>query len=295
MMNGEATIAERKVSNATTICYNSWFCPFGQRAWIALEEKGVDYKWVEISPYKSDPDDPTVTKVSLSLDEKRDRYPEFVAASPKGLVPAICNEGEKIHESLVVAEYIDESYETKSEYVFESIFNFIFPNTFGNRLMPVEPLKRAQVRIWMAHIGEKIVPHFYKMLMLQDEVGQQQAKDDLLNGLKAFDIAMREISTPKEQSDGAPWGYFLGNEFSLVDIALGPHYQRCLSVLAHYRDFFIPNTDEFARLRIWWEVVSKRPSFARTIVSKQRLLDNYIGYASGRGKSDASRKYLGNR
>jgi glutathione S-transferase len=29
--------------------YSSWFCPFAQRTWIALEETGVDYTWNEVS------------------------------------------------------------------------------------------------------------------------------------------------------------------------------------------------------------------------------------------------------
>jgi len=28
--------------------YSSWFCPFAQRTWIALEESGVKYKWKEV-------------------------------------------------------------------------------------------------------------------------------------------------------------------------------------------------------------------------------------------------------
>ena len=53
---GEQTIQERseevegEPSAITLFC--AWFCPFAQRAWIALEEKQVNYRYVEINTYK---------------------------------------------------------------------------------------------------------------------------------------------------------------------------------------------------------------------------------------------------
>jgi glutathione S-transferase len=31
-----------------------WFCPFVQRAWIALEEGKVPYQYKEVNPYKKE-------------------------------------------------------------------------------------------------------------------------------------------------------------------------------------------------------------------------------------------------
>ena len=49
---GEETIVarERRASAAVSL-FSSWFCPYAQRAWVALEEAGVDYRWHEIQPY----------------------------------------------------------------------------------------------------------------------------------------------------------------------------------------------------------------------------------------------------
>lgn len=51
---GEETVQLRSGSNAQkqVKLFTSWFCPFAQRAWIALEEKGVDYDYIEINPYE---------------------------------------------------------------------------------------------------------------------------------------------------------------------------------------------------------------------------------------------------
>lgn len=31
------------------------FCPYVQRAWIVLEERGIPYQYEEINPYKKEP------------------------------------------------------------------------------------------------------------------------------------------------------------------------------------------------------------------------------------------------
>ncbi len=31
--------------------YNAWYCPFAQRAWMALVYKGIDFEYVEVDPY----------------------------------------------------------------------------------------------------------------------------------------------------------------------------------------------------------------------------------------------------
>ncbi len=61
--------------------YNGLFCPFAQRAWIALLEKGVDFECVEVNPYK--------------------KTPEWLAISPKGFVPTIVHNGKSVYESAI--------------------------------------------------------------------------------------------------------------------------------------------------------------------------------------------------
>ena len=54
---GESTIAAHAARGgggrvrAVTL-YSTWFCPFAQRGWIAAEELGVDYEWVEVELYE---------------------------------------------------------------------------------------------------------------------------------------------------------------------------------------------------------------------------------------------------
>ena len=84
MASGDATIAAHSTSSShETLLYSSWFCPYAQRAWIALEEKDVAYKWIEINPYEECPEG-GYTKTALSIEKKRQKYPAFVKCCPKG-------------------------------------------------------------------------------------------------------------------------------------------------------------------------------------------------------------------
>lgn len=40
-------VAQRHQAEQPLKLYAGWFCPFVQRAWLALEEKGIPYQYVE--------------------------------------------------------------------------------------------------------------------------------------------------------------------------------------------------------------------------------------------------------
>lgn len=126
--------------------YNAWFCPFAQRAWIALLEKGVQFDYVEQDPYN--------------------KTPEWLAVNPRGLVPAIVHKGRSVYESHVCIEYVDEEWET------------------GRNLLPKDTYQRAKVRILSDHITKKVVPPFYHLLMKKSEEERTAAKQDLTSALR---------------------------------------------------------------------------------------------------------------
>jgi len=266
---GEATIEQRSPPQQV-ILYCSWFCPYAQRAWIALEEKGIEYQYVEITPYKSDPNVPGgLTKNPMSIEEKRERYPDFVLTSPRGLVPGIActREGEvdRIYESVVCAEYVSEA----------------FP---GTPLMPTKPADRAKARIWIAYMNEKVIPHFYKMLMLKGPDEREEHRRLFVDGWAPFAEAMQPVV-----AEGA---FFFGDQFSLVDICVAPWWERALSVGATYRGVAFPEGAPYDRLRLWYKALLARPSFARTIVDQQRLVNNYSGYADGTATSTVAKEFV---
>ncbi len=126
--------------------YNAWFCPFAQRAWIALLEKGVDFEYIEQDPY--------------------DKTPEWLAVNPRGLVPAIVHNEKSVYESSICIEYTDEQWETDAH------------------LLPTDPYQRAMVRILSNHIDKKVVPPFYHLLMKKGDQERDTAKENLMDALK---------------------------------------------------------------------------------------------------------------
>lgn len=132
--------------------YCSWFCPFAQRAWIALEQKGAEYEYVEVDPYNK-------TK-------------EFLAINPRGLIPVLVQDNKTVYESSVCIEYIDEAFQT------------------GVSLLPKDPMDRAQVRMWCDFVSKRIVPPYYQMLQMQQKEQQDEAKDKLLQHLLTITKAM---------------------------------------------------------------------------------------------------------
>jgi len=134
-------IVKQHQSPQELILYSGWFCPFVQRVWIALEEKGIPYQYMEENPYHKDA--------------------EFLKISPKGLVPALAYKGQPVHESLVILEFLEEQYpETKP-------------------LLPKDAYDRAQVRLAIDLTSKSFVPQFFKLLQAQDADGQAKAREAL--------------------------------------------------------------------------------------------------------------------
>lgn len=247
--------------------FASWFCPYVQRVWIALEEKGIPFSYVEINPYEDAVEPGSYTKISLSLDEKRRRYPNFVAASPRGLVPALSCSGDAgvtVCDSAVMLEFIEENWPTTPP------------------LLPEKPAERAHVRFWCVFAAEKIIPFYYRMLMAKDTTGRDAAKAQILAGLTQWAQAC---------DDSGP--YFLGSRFSNADLWLFPWYERLVTVGAAYRGFEEPRTPEFERLDVWFRAVRARPAVARTLADREQLVLNYSGYADSSATSDVAVRFRG--
>lgn len=261
---GEKTIVQRSQVKSDIKLYCSWFCPFAQRVWIALEELNINYKYIEINPYKVDPTEPGgYTKKQLPLSQKKQLYPEFIESSPRGLVPSLDVNGDLLYESTAILEYLNQKFGSNS----------------GGLLPMNDPYKCTMVRIWCNYIESKIQKNFYVHLIDQNIENREKAKLKFFEECKNLAIAMESMS-----NDGP---YFLGKEFSMIDIALAPFWLRYIWVGKYYRNLQFPENDKhFQRLNVWWNAVSNRQSVKNTIVCKERLISAYKHYSINVATSD---------
>ncbi len=203
-------------------------CPFAQRTRMVLLEKRIDFSLTEID-----------------LDAKP---AWFLAISPYAKVPVIRHGDAVVWESAVINEYLEE----------------VFPEP---ALLPRDPVRRAQARVWIDFANTRMVPHVYKMMLRQDGAGQELHRRRLTEAVLAMEQGLRDLS-------GGP--YWLGGRPSLVDFTFFPHVQRFVA-LEHYRGFAIPATCE--RLLRWREAMLVLPSVQATRPPDALLIRNWAKYA----------------
>lgn len=229
--------------------YGGWFCPFVQRSWITLHEKKIPHQYVEINPYK--------------------KAADFLALNPRGLVPTLAvpmddrgKEQKALYESVVLCEYLDEAYTDTDKY--------------GPRLLPEDVYERARCRLWIDHVGTRIVPGFYKFIQHTPEKAYsvEEAREEFLGNIKTW---------VQEMDDSGPW--FLGERFSLVDVMLAPWAKR-LFLIDHYKPGGVgiekarKNDEEtWGRWQTWLDAILDRDSVKDTTSTDDKYIEAYKRYA----------------
>lgn len=196
---------------------------------IALEEAGAQY-----------------TKYQIDLQNKPEWYAPKVNLASK--VPAIAYGGPpvspdqpspesvKLAESLVLVEFIAD----------------LFPHA---KLLPDDPVKRAQARFFIDVVSTKLTPAWGAF------VHRGEPGDNLIKGVEAV------------QSLLAPTGFAVG-EFSIADVALAPFLARIDIILKNELGAFPEgegnrvletlHSPAFARFQRYFEDLKARPSFQST-------------------------------
>lgn len=280
--------------------YAGWFCPFVQRSWITLNEKKTDYQYIEINPYHKDP--------------------EFLKLNPRGLVPTLAvpvpaprsddhvtngtsqakqRKLKPLYESIVIAEYLDEHFSNTTKY--------------GPKLLPagndeLAAYERAICRLWIDHISSRIVPSFYRFLQHTPEKDSQytisDVRSELLGHIKTFVRQLLEMDAQRDSLGEAPGPWFLGDQFSLVDITLIPWALR-LFLIDHYKKpdgVGIPDSgrggeDEevWNRWRVWKQAVRNRDSVTSTLSEREKYIEVYKRYAEDETGSQVGQATRGGR
>jgi len=225
--------------------YSAWFCPYAQRAWIALNHCGVPYELLDglvldhQDPYKA-----------LGYT----KHPGLLKANPKGLVPTLV-EGNNlpVYESLICVEYASEL------------------STNGRSLLPESAAERAHARIQADWVNKHVCSPFYNVLVRKDPDERKQAFEHLQQNLETLST---EIKSP----------LYFGNDLSIVDVALFPWIHRIVDakILETFRGMVVRMPE---KLQEWHKTMLALPSVATTIAEPERLVGSYQRYADATAKS----------
>ena len=206
-------------------------CPYAHRTRLALLEKGVAFEHIE-----------------EDLSNKSER---FLEVSPYGKVPALVHNGQTLYESLIINEYLDET----------------FPD---NPLMPEDPVVRAKARIWIHYCDAYFTTDFYAVIQNKDRAKDGELKEKLNARLR-----VAEQEGFGELSGNGP--YWLGSEVSLVDLAWYPFFER-LPAWTHYRDFRIPS--DCPKIAAWARAMADRDSARQVANAPDYYIEGYARYAA---------------
>ncbi|KAL3357941.1 hypothetical protein AABB24_015191 [Solanum stoloniferum] len=145
-----------------------WYSPFSHRVEWALKIKGVKYEFIE--------------------EDLQNKSPLLLELNPVyKKIPVLIHNGKSICESIVIVEYIDETFE-------------------GPSILPKDPYDRALARFWAKFFAEK-GPAVGRSFFLKGEE-QEKAKEEVYKMLKVLD---NELKDNKK--------YFVGDKFGFADIA----------------------------------------------------------------------------
>ncbi|CAN1275550.1 Glutathione S-transferase U8 [Linum perenne] len=156
-----------------------WASTFSNRVELALKLKGVDYEYIEQDLANKSP-------LLLELNPVHKKIPVLNPVHKK--IPVLVHNGKSIAESLVILEYIDETW----------------PNNYP--ILPHDPYEKAMARFWAKFIDDKCLEGAWKIVWCAEEE-RRKMMEEVTQQLKALE----------EQLKGKK--FFGGERIGIVDIA----------------------------------------------------------------------------
>lgn len=236
-----ASTATSSTSSDNLILVTNKICPFAHRAWLTLEELGIPYELKEtsIAPGTKPEWFTTIYHQALGHDKNSD-----------GKVPVLQDTNFILAESNVISEYLADKY--------SSIIN----------LLPQTPTERAEYLLFTSQLLDSYIKNFYPLLRCTNNDELIKYTQDLLHVCQNLSQAYQRHNGP----------YYYGSRISLIDILLWPFIER-LCVLQYYRNFIIPNTDEYKYLHTFINTMKQRNAVQRTTMPAEFFIEGYKGYA----------------
>lgn len=209
--------------------YSHPFSSYCQKAKTALYERGISFE-------------------EKMLDGSEPVAGEFAALWPIGRFPAAEHEGRFIFEATGIIEYIEAR----------------FPDT--RRLIPVDPLAAAEVRMWDRFFENYVA--YPQQRMVYAAIGREPP-DDGSRWHAAFDTAYALLD---ERMKDREW---VAGDFSMADCSAAPQLL--------YADWSYAIPEKFGALRAYRSRLLARPSYARAL-NEARPFRHYFPLGAPEGR-----------
>src|SRR6202048_3243666 len=229
------------------ILHHGWRSSASRRVRLCLEEKGLAYEGHVVDMAKME-----------------HHSPEYLKINPLGVIPTLIHDGQPLHESGTICEYIDKT----------------FPDP---PLRPGTPYQRAEMRNWIRPI-DGLITHLiiFNWRHHLQKVASQWSDEELAERLKNIPSKERQESWlrvarkpyAEEERDAAraklvevldkmedalkPSGWLVGSAYSIADIAAVPFVKRIDEEIAPHEVL----ANKHSRVAEWGDKIQGRRAFA---------------------------------
>ncbi|KAK6787584.1 hypothetical protein RDI58_016109 [Solanum bulbocastanum] len=202
----------------------SLFCT---RVEWALKLKGVDYEYLQ---------EDLLNKSEL-----------LIKSNPvHKKIPVLLHDDKPVVESLVILEYIDETWK-------------------GYSLLPQDPHERATVRFWAKFVDDKCVIGSWQAMAMQDE-GEAKAK--------AIESVQELYAFIEKQIEGKK--FFGGEQIGYLDLVMG-WKTLWLSAMEEVGNVKLLDPEKFPSLHQWAENFKEIPIIHECMPQKETLVNYFQG------------------
>ncbi|KAK1267182.1 Glutathione S-transferase U9 [Acorus gramineus] len=207
-----------------------WASPFCTRVELALKLKGVQYEYIQ-----------------EDLNKKSDALLRYNPIHK--MVPVLVHDGQPIVESLVILEYIDETWKE-------------------HRLMPKDPHRRARIWFWADYFDKKFTPACNGIIMQKGEE-QEKAIKEFKEHLSTLEQGMEEEFPP-----GQP--FFNGETLGLLDLVVCSTC-RWFTVLGELVGTSLVNKETTPLIFSWIQSFMELQIVEDTLPQQEKLLAYALG------------------
>ncbi|KAA8520334.1 hypothetical protein F0562_014590 [Nyssa sinensis] len=203
--------------------FRTWSSPFALRIVWALKLKGIEHE-----------------TIFEDLANKSSLFLQYNPVYKK--VPVLVHNGKSISESLVILEYIEETWKQTP-------------------ILPEDPYEKAVARFWAKFGDDKLLPSLWRVFVTQ---GKEQEE--------AIAPALENLKFIEEELKGKK--FFGGETVGFLDLALG-YLANLVSVLEETSGLKLIEAEKFPLLLAWMQNFSDVPVIKENWPPQDKLITKF--------------------